>query len=169
MDRCNRAGKIHLTSSFMRAQTAQAASPIYAAKREYLDTLREKVINVARGAALMTGCEMEWRYFENPFDNLVVNTKLRALMKENLQALGETDFAELHGLGSGSSDVGNVSRLCPTCYAEIATGMDGSITAHIEKFLDVVIGLYADRTMALVSKVMAMTAMEIFENPEILK
>lgn len=142
---------------------------IRAEQREYLDTLREKVINVARGAALMTGCEMEWRYFENPFDNLVCNDKLKALMKQNLETLGDTDFAHLEGHGSGSSDVGNVSRLCPTCYAEIATGMDNTVTAHMEKFLEVIVGPYADRSMALASKAMAMTALDIFENPEVLK
>jgi len=142
---------------------------IRAAKREYLDTLREKVINVARGAALMTGCEMEWRFFENSFDNLVINETLKGLMKKNLEALGNTEFACLNGQGSGSSDVGNVSRLCPTCYAEIATGMDSTVTAHMEKFLDVVVGPYADRSMALASKAMAMTALDIFEDPSVLK
>lgn len=142
---------------------------IRAEKREYLDELREKVINVARGAALMTGCEMEWRYFENPFDNLVNHEALKGLMRENLIALGETTFAHLNGQGSGSSDVGNVSRLCPTCYTEIATGMDDTVTAHMEKFLDVVVGPYADRSMALATKAMAMTAMDIFENPDVLK
>jgi len=142
---------------------------IRAARREYLDTVREKVINVARGAALMTGCEMEWRFFENSFDNLVNNQKLKELMRENLKTLGETKFLPPTGQCSGSSDIGNVSRLCPTCYTEIATGMDNSVTAHMEKFLEVVVGPYADRSMSLASKAMAMTALDIFENPDVLK
>lgn len=142
---------------------------IRAAKRKYLNGLRERVICIAKGAAMMTGCEMEWRFFENSFDNLVCHAKLKELMTRNLQSLGVTEFQKSDGKGSGSSDVGNVSQICPTCYAEIATGLGGDITAHMEEFLQAVVGPHADKSMLLATKAMAMTAMEIFEQPDILR
>ena len=53
---------------------------VRAAHRSYLDTVTEKVINIARGAELMTGAKMSYRFFENPFDELDNCAPLRPYM-----------------------------------------------------------------------------------------
>ena len=142
---------------------------VRASKRSYLDELKEKVINVARGAALMTGTELEWRYFENPFDELQTHPGVQSALRANLGVLGVEENAPLtEESGFGSSDVGNVSHVAATAYTELATGLGPDVAAHMEDFLKGVVGPYADKTMPLAAAAMAMTALDIYNDPGIL-
>ncbi len=143
---------------------------IRAAHRSYLNEVKERVLNIARGAALMTGAELEWRYFENPFDELKVNVGLQSALRDNLAALGvEESVPEDADGGFGSSDVGNVSQVAATAYCELATGLGPDVSAHMERFLEGVVGPCADRTMPLAAAAMAMTALDVFREPEIIR
>ena len=148
---------------------AQCRFFVRAAKRSYLNELKEKVINVARGAALMTGAELEWRYFENPFDELKAHPALQQALRENLSALGVEENAPAEkASGFGSSDVGNVSQVAATAYTELATGLGPEVAAHMERFLEGVVGPYADRTMPIAAAAMAMTALDVYANPALI-
>ena len=137
-----------------------------AAKRAYLDELRERVINVARGAALMTGATMEWRRYENPFDELLHRPRMIAALRANLEANGVTEFTtRAGGEAFGSSDVGNVSQACPTVYAELSAGLAPGVAPHMEGFLEGVVGERADRTMRVAAAAMGMTALDVFSDP----
>ncbi|MBR4878883.1 MAG: M20 family metallopeptidase, partial [Clostridia bacterium] len=106
-----------------------------AADRDYLNTVTQKVINCAKGAELMTGATMTYRYYENSFDNLNCNPVLVEAMAQNLTNMGYTDFNKEKKEPSGSTDLGNVSRVVPTCYVSInVENTDGS-TCHNEAFL----------------------------------
>ena len=100
---------------------------IRAKDRAYLEELTQKVINCAKGAELMTGAKLEYFNFENSYDDLVYHDGLRALMRKNLNDLGVTDFVDSDEEASGSSDIGNVSHVCPTVYCELDTGATESI------------------------------------------
>ena len=143
---------------------------IRAAHRSYLNEVKERVLNIARGAALMTGAQMEWRYFENPFDELSAHPGVQAALRENLAVLGVEEYVPdgVDG-GFGSSDVGNVSQVAATAYCELATGLGPDVSAHMERFLEGVVGPYADKTMPIAAAAMAMTALDICQNPDMLK
>ncbi len=142
---------------------------IRAGKREYLEKLTERIINCARGAALMTGCELQYDNFENSYDDLVYHPGLKKVLKKNLESLGMDDFVTQQTSASGSTDVGNVSHKCPTAYCEIATGACPSVFAHHESFLDYVHGSHSDETQRIAILGMALTAAEVMNNPDILK
>lgn len=89
---------------------------IRAKDRAYLEELTKRIINCAKGAALMSGAKLEYHNFENSYDDLVYHEGLRQLLKENLMALGVNDFVEADEEASGSSDIGNVSHVCPCVY-----------------------------------------------------
>ena len=149
---------------------AQCRFYVRAAKRSYLDTLKEKVINVARGASLMTGAELEWRYFENSYDELRAHPALRQAMRENLAAFGITENAPPEkAMGSGSSDIGCVSQHVATAYTELATGLGPEVAAHMERFLEAVAGPRADKTMPVAAAVMAMTALDVYTDPSLVR
>ena len=148
---------------------AQCRFYVRAAKRSYLDTLKEKVINVARGASLMTGAELEWRYFENSYDELRAHPVLQQAMRENLAAFGITENAPPEkAMGSGSSDIGCVSQYVATAYTELATGLGPEVAAHMERFLEAVVGPWADKTMPVAAAVMAMTALDVYTDPALI-
>ena len=104
---------------------------IRAKDRAYLEELTQKVINCAKGAELMTGAKLEYFNFENSYDDLVYHDGLRALMRKNLNDLGVTDFVDRDEEASGSSDIGNVSHVCPTVYCELDTGARPKVFAPV--------------------------------------
>lgn len=100
-------------------ERAVAQFYIRAAKKATIEEVLEKVKNIARGAALMTGCELEMDRYELPYDDLNTNEVLSEAFNENLRSLGIT---EIHApkTGGGSSDIGNVSYVTPTIHPYIS-------------------------------------------------
>ena len=142
---------------------------IRAAKRAYLEELTEKIINCAKGAALMSGAKLEYHNFENSYDELIYHEGLRSLLKKHLQELGVTNFVAQDAQASGSSDIGNVSQVCPCVYCEIDTGADPKVYAHQAEFLPYVHGEAAANTLHIATKAMAQTALDIFLDPTLLQ
>ncbi len=134
---------------------------VRSAERDYLNTLTEKVINCARGAELMTGAKMTWRYFENSFDDLRNNQLLVEKMAANLDELGVSYNKEIKA-PSGSSDLGNVSRICPTCYVSMDVGNEDGSSCHEEAFLQYVNSPLAYDKVLKAVKAMAATALDVY-------
>lgn len=136
-------------------------------KRSYLNEVSERVKNCAKGAALMTGAKLEISNFENSFDDLRVNKTLIEIATKNLKMCGIKDFVEIKS-SSGSTDLGNVSHVCPTMYGNIGIG-DGKTNPHEEKFLDYVNSSEAKEKALMVVQALCYSAIELYENPETLK
>ena len=109
----------------------ERASCLYyarAEKRSELDRVVERLKDVARGAALMTGARLEITTPEQPMDDLVQIPALQAVLGELLtgEGLGYISKEEADRRSVGSTDVGNVSHVCPTAFLEIGVeGFDG--------------------------------------------
>ncbi len=148
----------------------QASCQFYirAAKRSYLQELTEKIINCAKGAALMCGAKLEYHNFENSYDDLIYHEGLRTLLRRHLEELGVKHFVDQDAQASGSSDIGNVSQVCPSVYCEIDTGADPKVFAHHEDFLSYVHGDAARNTLHTAVKAMALTALDVFKDPALL-
>lgn len=142
---------------------------IRAKHREYLEKLTVQVINCAKGAALMTGTELSYHNFENSYHEMKYNENLRTAMKESVMNLGGTSFVESDFDASGSSDMGNVSQVCPTVYCEIATGAPEGVFSHNECFLDYVHGDLGRKSLHMATKAMSATAIKVMKNPEMVK
>lgn len=109
---------------------------IRASERSYLNEVTKKVINCAKGAELMTGAKLTYRNFENPFDNIINNKVLQDIIKNNLIEVGITDILEGKDGPVGSTDIGNVSQVCPTMYTEIALDINPMVYVHENEFLN---------------------------------
>ena len=108
---------------------------VRAADRNYVNQLVEKVINCARGACLMTGATMDYQFVENSFDNLKVNP---FLIDEFAQCMADAGIENVNTQlqkPSGSSDVGNVSWVCPTIGSNMGIGNLDGCACHEEAFL----------------------------------
>ena len=138
-----------------------------AADRDYLNTVTQKVINCAKGAELMTGAKMSYRFYENSFDNLNCHPALVELMAQNLDAIGYTTYDKSKQPPSGSTDLGNVSRVVPTCYVSLdVENTDGS-ACHNEAFLQHVNSELAYTANLRAVKAMAATALDVLMNAEV--
>ena len=109
---------------------------IRASERSSLNEVTKKVINCAKGAELMTGAKLTYRNFENPFDNIINNKVLQDITKNNLIEVGITDILEGKDGPVGSTDIGNVSQVCPTMYTEIALDINPMVYVHENEFLN---------------------------------
>ena len=139
-----------------------------AADRDYLNTVTQKVINCAKGAELMTGAKMSYRFYENSFDNLVCNPVLVKQMAKNLDAIGYTNYTTEIPPLTGSTDLGNVSRVTPTCYVDIDVGNTDNCNCHDEAFLVHCNDELAYKTNLTAIKAMAACALDVFMDAELL-
>lgn len=181
----------------------QIRAPLTSQVRE----IYERVCDIARGAALMTGTEANIA-FDAGFSNLIPNTTLESILHDNLHKMdvptydeSELQFAreiretfteaernnyryaEMRGkdladsiapyqpkagLLHVSNDVGDVSWVVPTANLRGATRAMGT-PAHSWQAVAQGATSYAHKGMLHAGKVLAVTAVEIMKQPEIIK
>ncbi len=100
---------------------------IRAADIEYANELFERILACAEAGALASGCTLEWQEYMPAYLNMVPNRTLGGAFAENLQAIGRNVSQPKPRIGSGSTDLGNVSHRVPSicAYLEIC-GTDAS-------------------------------------------
>jgi metal-dependent amidase/aminoacylase/carboxypeptidase family protein len=92
------------------------------------------------------------------------NATLEARWVANAAAYGVADQGP--DPNSGSTDMGNVSWVCPTIHPELAIAREGT-PGHSILFRDAAVTPEADRTTLLASILVAQTAWELFADPEL--
>jgi len=135
---------------------------IRASERSYLDEVTKKVINCAKGAELMTGANLSYSYFENSYDNIVNNRVLQDITKKNLIDVGIKNILEGKDGPTGSTDIGNVSQVCPTMYTEIALDINPMVYVHEKEFLNYANSKEAYDKLHKTVKAMVGCALEIY-------
>jgi aminobenzoyl-glutamate utilization protein B len=159
-----------------------------------VEAIWARLENAARGAALGTGTQVEWEVIHgnNP---LLVNETLAKLMDANLRKVGgvsytpaEQAFAEEiaagfnnpeHALGSedeiqpyaktpgtGSTDVGDVSRAVPTVGLRTATWVPGT-SAHSWQAVAASGMSIGFKGAQVASKTLALTAIELYRDEDL--
>ena len=166
-------------------------------KKEVLQSIFERMINAGNGAALGTGTKMEYEIIGGVHD-LLINNSLAEVMYKNLVLTGgvqytpeEIEFAnklqttfditpppvssaglikpikyEREG-GGGSTDVGDVSYAVPTVGLRVATWVPGT-PAHSWQAVACGGTEIGTKGMMVAAKTMAMTAIDLFLNPELI-
>lgn len=136
--------------------------------RKYLQHVVSRVIDCAKGAALITGTDMIHSKYENDFDDLINVPKLMEVTRKNLEMFGISDFISKEDAPPpGSTDIGNVSYVCPTLYAEIALGADKPFRVHEADALKYANSEYAYEKMSQVAQAFSYTALELYKNPDL--
>ena len=149
--------------------------PEYAAARFYfrastvprLNALMQRIGSVVEGAAQMTGATGRIRPCQNQVDNMVPTPSFDAVYGRELAQLGETMLPS-HGYGIGSSDVGNVSQVVPTIQPTICI-TDGPTPWHTEQSRDASRSEKGLASIALGAKALALTALDLIEDPGLLE
>lgn len=143
---------------------------IRAWERKDLDVVTQKIINIAKGAELMTGAALTYERYENPFDNMINIPELIEITKRNLEELGFDHISDKASFeGGGSTDLGNVSYACPTQYMEIALDIPEKAYVHEEAILKYVNSQAAYGKLHPTIKAMAGISLELFLDPEKVK
>lgn len=130
-----------------------------------LKVLKEKIVNIANAAALSTGTTLEYKLIENPFDDSVHIDSMIKITEDNFKLYGMNNFlGKDNTLPAGSSDIGNVSYICPTIYAEIALDSPEPLPLHTQKAVKLVNSQFAYDKMNSVIKAFCSTAVDISQN-----
>ncbi len=140
---------------------ASLALYVRAGQKDYLEEVIEKVINCGRGAELMTGAKFTYQRAKNTFYDIKHYPELDAMMVANLAELGVTDLTRGDIYHSGSTDVGNVTYHCPTCYTHLSLGAVTDAGGHEEEFLKYVNSAESNRLLHIGAKAMAATALDV--------
>ncbi|MGE5561119.1 MAG: M20 family metallopeptidase [Chloroflexota bacterium] len=139
---------------------------VRAEKAPYLAEIKEKVINCARAAALATGTTLDVKdglLFENRINNMV----MARTFQRHLEEMGLTVSEPDPKAGVGSSDMGNVSRVCPSIHPYVSIA-EGSVPSHNVAFRDAACSPAGFKGMLVAAKALAMTAADLFADPKLL-
>jgi aminobenzoyl-glutamate utilization protein B len=162
-------------------------------KREMVQSIFERLVKTAEGAAKGTETKMDYEIIGGTHD-LLINTSLAKMMQQNLELTGgikysaaETSFAQqlatsfnnppplstaediiplqtFINAGGGSTDVGDVSYAVPTVGLESATWVPGT-SAHSWQAVACNGTGIGMKGMMVAAKTMALTAIDLFTNP----
>jgi amidohydrolase len=135
---------------------------------EYLEELERRLIACARGAAEATGTDLTVSAATLTMLPIKHNTTLERRYEDNARALGATVSEEPPRGGAGSTDFGNVSQVVPGVHGYFQVS-DARVGAHTVEF-----GLAAKSEpglagMALGAKAMALTALDLIDEPGLLQ
>lgn len=186
---------------------------IRAPQRSQLDEIFERVVDIAKGAALMTSVSMSYQ-FEGGYSEVIPNSTLANVMHEKIEEIGlltytqeEMDFAQeiqqtlsdkeiqqtvqsfdfdtkekllatpiatvipplskTEELMHASTDVGDVSWITPTMQCTTATWAIGT-SHHTWQVVSQGAVSYAQKAMLQAGEIMAATALEVMQTPDIL-
>ena len=123
----------------------------------------DRVRACAEAGGLAAGCRVEIE--EGPFYlDTLPNPALNAAMLKNLEALGLPVVPPTDAVGMYGTDLGNVSRVCPTVSASVNIAGKG-IFPHQHEFATAAASAEGDRALISAAKAMAMTAIDVLTDP----
>ncbi|OGW10984.1 MAG: hydrolase, partial [Nitrospinae bacterium RIFCSPLOWO2_12_39_15] len=145
-------------------EKASASFYVRAKDLNELYSVKEKVLNCARGAALATGCELTIEEGADMNAPLKLNKALADIYRRQMEFLGlkEDDFPM--DKNAGSSDIGNVSQVLPTIHPHIL--LKRGINIHTREFADATITGDGKNAIMEGAKTLALTALELIMDKE---
>jgi amidohydrolase len=139
---------------------------IRASKKKYLKELVEKVKNTARGAALMTGADLEISNYEISYDDMNTNTNLSNSFTANLKSIGVTDIYPARS-SYGSIDMGNVSNVVPAIHPYISIS-DTPLVGHTTEFRAATNTAKAHDALVKGASALALTGYDVITDKDLL-
>jgi amidohydrolase len=140
---------------------------VRADRREDVEALTERVRDVARGAALMTGADLDLEQGMTYFDARHCPT-LGGLARINFERLGIAEDPIDEETPKASSDGGNVSHVIPHLAISLAIA-DHPIAGHSVEWREAAASEYGAGAMVTAAEILALTAHDLLEDPESLE
>jgi amidohydrolase len=146
---------------------AAAEFLVRAPDRDYVQQLEEKLRTIAQGAALMTETTVEISRMSPTYFDERPSYVIGKRYREHMAAVGMQLKPELLACGPYSTDFGNVSYLVPAATGSFAISPT-PIPGHSPEVVDAACSKYGYQQMLKVSQAMALTALDLFAEPELL-
>ncbi len=140
---------------------------VRAMENDYLDELKERVLNCFIGAANASGARLEYKWGETRYDSMRNNLPLAQLFSWNMQSLGRNIALSDPDESFGSTDMGNVSQLVPGIHPFVAIA-GKEILLHSAEFALAAASEKGVNGMLDAAKALAMTVVDLVASPETL-
>ena len=134
--------------------------------RKALNHLTERVGEIARGAAIQTGCDYEFAPIQNGVNEFVKAPLLDDLFEHYARELGEEVSDD--DFGYGSTDTGNVSHIVPTIHPHIKIG-SRNLVGPTHRLREAGISAHGDQALLRGAKIIALMGMKLIEDPQLLE
>jgi metal-dependent amidase/aminoacylase/carboxypeptidase family protein len=145
---------------------AAALFYVRAPRLDEMWALYQRVIACAEGAARATGATLKIVERDDAYHPMKRVPALLDVYRANLRALGPVE-SPAPGDRLGSSDVGNLSQVLPTIQPLVKIAPDGT-RIHSRAFAAAAASPLAREGMLTAAKAMAMTALDLLSDPELL-
>ncbi|MDW4297971.1 M20 family metallopeptidase [Staphylococcus saprophyticus] len=132
-----------------------------ATSRHELDILTERVGQIAKGAALQTGCDYEFGPIQNGVNEFIKSSKLDDLFAKYATEMGEAVIDD--DFGYGSTDTGNVSHVVPTIHPHIKIG-SRNLVGHTHRFREAAASTHGDQALIRSAKILSLMGLELLTN-----
>ena len=139
---------------------------VRAAEKDHALAMLDKVEDCARAGALAAGAEVKLTRGEQYYANMVPNSVLADLFEANLIALGREVQEPAPSGRMGSTDMGNVSHVVPALHPYIAIAPE-EVAGHSPEFRAASASPEGHTGLLDAAKALAMTAVDLFHNPEL--
>ncbi len=147
---------------------AAACFYVRAKENDYRDELLEKLRRCAQGAALATGATLSFETVGLAYNAMKPNRIMGEAFTRNLETLGEPLNPPLPEAGLGSTDMGDISHAVPAIHAYIQICSE-EVAGHSREFASASASKRGQKVMLIAAKAMAMTAIDLFTDPDLVK
>jgi amidohydrolase len=153
------------TAANIIPERASAWFMIRATDETYYQSMRTRFQELCDAAALATGTTVEVT-FSGKATTMRNNGVLADLFAANMAAYGVLDQGD--DLNAGSTDMANVSWVCPTIHPDLSIAPEGT-PGHSIRFRDAAATPEADETTLLAAALVAQTAYDLFADPALVE
>jgi metal-dependent amidase/aminoacylase/carboxypeptidase family protein len=137
---------------------------IRARNRTAVEAILDRIIRLAHGLAAASGARVSIRRLDETYDEMLTNSVLAGLFKDNLRTLGEeTNDAPRDRMGS--LDMGNVSHAVPALHAYVAI-VPPTGALHTREFAEATIAEPGRKGLLLAVQALSMTAIDLLARPD---
>ena len=142
---------------------------VRALDRRYQQEVLRRFVACAEGAATATGATVKVTVLENAgYENMVFSTPMAESWAANMRSLGTPVFDTRDDERVGSTDMGNVMQVLPAIHPYIAIS-DQTIPGHSTAFRDHAATPEALERALVAAKALALTAIDVLTDPNVLK
>ncbi len=138
---------------------------VRAEEDDYLDKLKQRVINCFIGAATASGARLEYKWGDTRYAPMRNNIPLAQLFTQNMESLERRVAISEPDSGFGSTDMGNVSQLVPSIHPFVAIA-EKEILIHSPQFASAAASERGIEGMLDATKALAMTVVDLLANDE---
>ncbi len=132
-----------------------------------LERVRLIVERCAKGAALASGVEVDVAIREG-YKDLQNNSAMAIRFGGHLEKLGRSPRHTDPTVGTGSTDMGDVSHVVPSIHPWIAICDEGETTCHQHAFANCARSERGEQAMLAAAEAMARTAADLLDDPALL-